>query len=64
MDNEFQCVETVYPLHIPTNNFHTVLECCILMFINFCIASPKYCFIMYTCGLTVVIKRICYVMLC
>ena len=30
------------------------------------IARPKYCFILmyiYTCGLTVVIKRICYVML-
>ena len=34
------------------------------MFINFYIARPTYCFIlMYTCGLTVVIKRICYVML-
>jgi len=32
--------------------------------IDFYIARPTYCFIlMYTCGLTVVIKRICYVML-
>jgi len=39
---------------------------CIMMFINFYIARPTYCFIlMYTCGLTVVIRRIglCYVML-
>jgi len=35
-----------------------------LMFIDFYIARPTYCFILaYTCGLTVVIKRICYVML-
>jgi len=35
------------------------------MFINLYIARPTYYFIlMYTCGLTVVIKRICYVMLC
>jgi len=37
------------------------------MFINLYIARPIYYFIlMYTCGLTVVIKRICYVklMLC
>jgi len=34
------------------------------MFINFCIARPKYRFILCTPGLTVVIKRICYVMLC
>ena len=34
------------------------------MLINFYIARPTYCFIlMYTGGLTVVIKRICYVML-
>jgi len=34
------------------------------MFINFYIARPTYCFIfMYICGLRVVIKRICYVML-
>ena len=34
------------------------------VYINFYIARPKYCFIvMYACGLTVVIKRICYVML-
>jgi len=35
------------------------------MFINFYIARPTYCFIfVHTCGLTVVIKRICcYVML-
>ena len=40
-----------YPLHI-------------MMFIYFYIAKPTYCFIlMYICGLTVVIKRIC-VMLC
>ena len=32
------------------------------MFINFYIARPTCCLIlMYTCGLTVVIKRICYV---
>jgi len=32
------------------------------MFINFYIVVPTYCFIlMYTCGLKVVIKRICYV---
>ena len=59
------------PLHGPTNNFMTfsvdVLtlilssECCIMMFIY--IARPTYCFIlMYICGLTVVIKRMCYVM--
>ena len=36
------------------------------MFINLYIARPTYYFIlMYTpCGLTVVINRICYVMLC
>ena len=35
------------------------------MLIDFYIARPTYCFIlMYTCGLTVVIKRICYVILC
>jgi len=35
------------------------------MFINLYIARPTYYFILiYTCGLTVVIKRICYVMLC
>ena len=34
-----------------------------MMFINFYIVEPKYCFIlMYTRGLTAVIKRICYVM--
>jgi len=34
------------------------------MFINLYIAWPTYYFILiYTCGLTVVIKRICYVML-
>jgi len=34
------------------------------MFINLYIARPIYHFILiYTCGLTVVIKRICYVML-
>jgi len=40
------------------------LECCIIMFINFCIARrPKYCFILHTPAvLTVVIKRTCYVM--
>ena len=39
---------------------HSIL----LLFINFYIASPTYCFIlMYSCALTVVIKRICYVML-
>ena len=37
------------------------LEFCISMFINFYIASPTYRFILiYTCGLTAVIKRICY----
>ena len=41
------------------------LERCLMTFINFYIARPTSCFIlMYTCGLTVVIKRICYVMLC
>ena len=35
------------------------------MFINLYIAKPTYRFILiYTCGLTAVIKRICYVMLC
>jgi len=35
------------------------------MFINLYIARPTYRFILiYTCGLTAVIKRICYVMLC
>jgi len=36
-----------------------------MVFINLYIARPiTYCFIlMYTCGVTVVIKRICYVML-
>jgi len=35
------------------------------MFINVYIARPIYNFILiYTCGLTVVIKRICYVILC
>ena len=35
------------------------------MFINLYIARPAYRFILiYTCGLTAVIKRICYVMLC
>jgi len=69
--NEYECVDPVYPLHIPTNNFPTVsldqltvilpLECCIMMLIDFYIARPTYCFILvYTCGLTVVIKRICY----
>ena len=39
------------------------LECCIMMFINFYIARPTYCFIlMYTCRLTFAIKRIRYVM--
>ena len=34
------------------------------MFINFYVARPTYGFIlMYTYGLTVVVKRICYVML-
>ena len=34
------------------------------MFINLYIARPTYhFFLIYTCGLTVVIKRICYVML-
>ena len=34
------------------------------MFINLYIARPTYYFIlMYTCGLTVVIKQICYAML-
>jgi len=34
------------------------------MFTNFYIARPTYCFIlMYNCGLTVVIKRICYFVL-
>jgi len=33
------------------------------MFINWYIARPTYhFFLIYTCGLTVVIKRICYVM--
>ena len=37
----------------------------ISMFINLYIARPIYHFILiYTCGLTVVIKRIRYVMLC
>ena len=68
------CVDPVHPLHRPTNDFPTVsldqltvilsLKCCIRMFINFYIAKPTYCFIlMYTCGLTVVSKRIRYVML-
>ena len=36
---------------------------CISMFINLYIARPTYHFILiYTCGLTAVIKRICYVM--
>ena len=35
------------------------------MFINLYIARPTYhFFLIYTCGLTVVIKRICYAMLC
>jgi len=35
------------------------------MFINLYIARLTYRFILiYTCGLTAVIKRICYVMLC
>ena len=35
------------------------------MFINLYIARPRYRFILiYTCGLTAVIKRIRYVMLC
>ena len=34
------------------------------MFVNLYIARPTYYFILvYNCGLTVVIKRICYVML-
>ena len=38
------------------------LECCIMMFLNFYIAGPTYCFIlMYTCGLTIATKRICCV---
>jgi len=38
---------------------------CIIIFINFSIARPTYCFIlMYTCGLSVVSKRIYYCMLC
>ena len=41
-----------------------MVELCIRMFINLYIARPTYYFIlMYTCGLTVVIKRICYVTL-
>jgi len=41
------------------------VEFCISMFINLCIARPVYhFFLIYTCGLTVVIKRICYVTLC
>ena len=33
-----------------------------MMFSNFYIARPTCCFIlMYTCGLTVVFKRICYI---
>jgi len=41
------------------------LEFCISMFINLYIARPRYRFILiYTCGLTAVIKRIRYVMLC
>jgi len=40
------------------------LEFCISMFINLYIARPTYRFILiYTCGLTAVTKRICYVML-
>jgi len=40
------------------------LKCCIMMFINFYIARPTYCFfLMHTSGLTVVIKQTCYVML-
>jgi len=42
------------------------LECCIVMFINFCIDRPSYCFIItYSVHLrlTVVIKGICYVRL-
>jgi len=41
-----------------------ILEFCISMVINLYIARPTYHFILiYTRGLTVVIKRICYVML-
>ena len=71
---ECECVDS--PLHRRTN-FSTFLpylsinllilslEFRISMFINLYIARPIYHFILiYTCGLTVVIKRICYVMLC
>ena len=41
------------------------LEFCISMLSNLYIARPTYhFFLIYTCGLTVVIKRMCYVMLC
>jgi len=34
-------------------------------FIDLYIARPTYCFILkYTCGLTVVIKRMCYEVVC
>ena len=37
------------------------VEFCISMFVNLYIARPTYRFILiYTCGLTAVIKRICY----
>ena len=40
-----------------------IIRMCVAVFINFYIARPAYCFIfMYTCGFTVVIKRmLCYV---
>ena len=44
--------------------FTLSLQFCIMMFTNFYIARPTYSFIlMYNCGLTVVIKRICYFVL-
>jgi len=63
-------IHCIFPLttfrpYLSMNCLILAIACCIIMFINFYIARPKYCFIqMYNCGLTVVIKRICYVMLC
>jgi len=73
---EYQCECVDSPLHRRTyfstflpylsiNLLILSLEFCISMFINLYTARPTYHFILiYTCGLTVVIKRICYVKLC
>jgi len=47
------CKWDLYNYYFPTASIDWLtvivpLECCIIMFINFCIARPKYCFILCT----------------